>query len=144
MQKSLWKKIFIFFDKKEDKVRGYLSKRPILYAFIAGVAIVLFWRGVWMTADMFSFLSGPVSIFISVIVMLMSGVFVSYFVGDVIIISGLTKDKKIIEKSAEEIIKEEEVIDRIEEKLDFLDSKLEKHLKDDLVHLEKDHRNNKN
>ena len=41
------KKILHFFDKLEDQIRGRLSKYPIVYAFIGGVGIVLFWRGVW-------------------------------------------------------------------------------------------------
>ncbi len=129
-KKNIFQHIITFFDKEEDSVRGYLSKRPIVYALVAGIAVVLFWRGVWMTADMFSFLTGPVSIIISTIIMLISGVFVSYFVGDMIIISGLTKDKKVMDKTAEEIVKEEEVIDRIEEKIDNLEEKIEEFIKD--------------
>jgi hypothetical protein len=48
----LVKNIVHFFDKLEDYVRGILSKYPIPYAFVGGVSIVLFWRGVWHTADM--------------------------------------------------------------------------------------------
>jgi uncharacterized coiled-coil DUF342 family protein len=47
-----------------------------------------------------------------------------------IIISGLTKDKKVMDKTAEEIVKEEEVIDRIEEKIDNLEEKIEEFIKD--------------
>ena len=129
-KKNIFQHIVNFFDKEEDSVRGFLSKRPIAYALVAGIAVVLFWRGVWMTADMFSFLNGPVSIIISTLVMLISGVFVSYFVGDMIIISGLTKDKKVMDKTAEEIQKEEEVIDRIEEKIENLEEKIDEFIKD--------------
>ena len=92
------KKIFHFFDKLEDNIRATLSKHNILYAFIGGVAIVLFWRGVWMTADAIPFLTGPISILISVIVLLGTGLFVSFFIGDEIIISGIKKKKGLMKK----------------------------------------------
>ena len=123
--KSIWNRTYSFFDKLEDRVRGYLSRRPILYTVIGSIAIVLFWRGIWHTADMFSWLTGPVSVLISVVILLVTGLFVSYFVGDMIIISGLHKDKKIIDKTEKEIEKEEHSIDRLEEKIDSLTSKIE-------------------
>lgn len=126
-----------FFDKLEDRVRGYLSRRPILYTFIGGVAIVLFWRGIWHTADLFPWLTGPVSIIISVVILLMTGLFVSYFVGDMIIISGLSKDKKIFEKTEEELHREEHVIERIEEKLEQLTEKVDD-LTENVTHHDKE------
>lgn len=128
-KKSIWGRTYNYFDKFEDKIRGYLSHRPILYTFIGGVAIVLFWRGIWHTADMFPWLTGPMSILISVVILLATGLFVSYFVGDMIIISGLNKDKKTTEKNEaelqQEMQKEEHVIDRLEQKIDTLTDKIE-------------------
>jgi len=100
-------KIIKFFDNLEDKIRKRLSKRPIVYAFIGSVGIILLWRGVWMTADMFDFMTGPVSIIIGLAIALFIGLFVSFFVGDQIIISGIKEEKKIDEKTEEEIRKEE-------------------------------------
>jgi len=94
---------FRFFDKLEDKARSRLSKNPILYAFLSGVGTVLFYRGVWMIADNFSFMTGPVTLIISITILLITGVFVFHFVSDQIIISGLKKEKKLIEKTEEEI-----------------------------------------
>src|SRR3989338_7814156 len=85
------KKTLHYFDKLEDGIRARLSRMPILYTFIGGVAIVLFWRGVWITADEFPILTGPVSILIGFLVLLLTGFFVSFFVGDVIILSGQQK-----------------------------------------------------
>lgn len=128
-KKSIWGRTYNYFDKFEDKIRGYLSHRPILYTFIGGVAIVLFWRGIWHTADMFPWLTGPMSILISVVILLATGLFVSSFVGDMIIISGLNKDKKTTEKNEaelqQEMQKEEHVIDRLEQKIDTLTDKIE-------------------
>lgn len=124
-EKNIFTEIFNYFDKFEDRTRGYLSRRPILYTFIGGVAIVMFWRGIWHTADLFPFLTGPVSIVISVVILLGTGLFVSYFVGDMIIISGLHKEKKMFEKTEEEIQKSEHVIDRLETKIDNLIDKVD-------------------
>ncbi|MEO8638083.1 MAG: hypothetical protein ABI430_04255 [Candidatus Taylorbacteria bacterium] len=120
------KKTLQFFDKLEDKVREALSRRPVVYTLIGGVAIVLFWRGVWMTADLFPFLTGPVSILISVTVLLLTGLFVSFFVGDVIIISGLKKEKKLIEKTESEIKADVTTLKEIKEKIDITQTDVKK------------------
>lgn len=118
------KKIFHFFDKLEDNIRATLSKHNILYAFIGGVAIVLFWRGVWHTADAIPFLTGPVSILISVTVLLLTGLFVSFFIGDEIIISGLKKEKRLDEKVASEVKTELDVLNNIQKRLDSIEKEL--------------------
>lgn len=119
-------KIVNFFDKLEDKIRESLSRMPIVYTFIGGVAIVLFWRGVWITADLFPVLTGPVSILISVLVLLITGLFVSFFVGDVIIISGLKKEKKIIDKTESEVQRDITTLKEIKEEMDDIRKMLEK------------------
>ncbi len=123
---NLFKRVIRFFDKLEDKVRGTLSKYPIVYSIIGGVAIVLFWRGVWDTADQIKFLTGPVSIVISVITLLITGLFASFFVGDQIIISGLKKDKKIIDKTETEIETEMVSIAEVRRELHKIGTVLEK------------------
>lgn len=141
-QKSLYERIDHFFDKLEDRVRAHLSKRPILYTFIAGFGIVLFWRGVWHTADIVeaqggiwaTLFSGPGSIVISVIILLATGLFVSFFVGDVIIMSGLRKEKKFVEKAQEEIEKESKDIKEMEGVLKKLEKEVE--------HIHKEHEHN--
>ncbi len=92
-----------FFDKLEDGVRAWLSRYPLLYGLVGGVAIVLFWRGVWHTADQFSFMTGPTSLLISGLVLLLTGLFVSFFVGENIILTGLKHEKKLVEKEEAEI-----------------------------------------
>ena len=92
-----------FFDKLEDGVRAWLSRYPLLYGLVGGGAIVLFWRGVWHTADQFSFMTGPTSLLISGLVLLLTGLFVSFFVGENIILTGLKHEKKLVEKEEAEI-----------------------------------------
>jgi hypothetical protein len=109
------KKIIHFFDKIEDRVRGELSLYPIIYAFIGGVCVVLFWRGVWHTADILMQQGGvwaivfyePYTVVWTTAVMLLTGLFVSFFIGERIVISGLKHDKKIFEKTAAEVAEEE-------------------------------------
>lgn len=122
-----------FFDKLEDKVRAVLSRAPIMYALIAGVGVVLFWRGVWHTADMLVFVyvnwvpdngvalegtlwwDGPLSIIIGAIILLITGTFVSEFIGKEIIISGLRGEKKLTEKTEKELRTEISAIAEIRE-----------------------------
>ncbi|KKR69993.1 MAG: hypothetical protein UU13_C0017G0009 [Candidatus Nomurabacteria bacterium GW2011_GWB1_40_7] len=127
----LIKKIIRFFDKLENKVRGKLSHYPILYAFIGGVGIVLFWRGVWHIADDTS-VNSILSLIIGSVLLLITGIFVSAFVGSKLIISGLVGERKIEEKEEKELQTEEmqlknlqETLKRIEEKLEHIDQEVE-------------------
>ncbi|MFA6494934.1 MAG: hypothetical protein WC246_01020 [Candidatus Paceibacterota bacterium] len=108
--KQWLREIFHFFDKLVDEIRHELSKHPVVYAFIGGFATVLFWRGVWEFADYFPFLTPGVSIIISTVILIATGTFVSFFVGETIIESGLREDKRIDQKTEEEVIKEEEQV----------------------------------
>lgn len=117
------KKILSFFDKLEDHVRGFLSHYPMLYAIIGGFAIVIFWRGVWETADMMH-LSAPWSIVGSSLVMMVTGLFVSFFIGDRVILSGLKNEKKAIEKTEEEVEEEETLIKKVLSKLEKMENEL--------------------
>ncbi len=127
------KRILNFFDKFEDHVRGNLSRYPILYTIIGSIAIILFWRGVWHTADILQAKGGilgfifyePVNMIIVVIVLLATGLFVSYFIGDTILISGLKQQKKTTEKTEKEIKDEEVRLDEIRDSIKELKSEVE-------------------
>lgn len=96
---TMFKKIYNFFDKFEDKNRNGLSRIPILYGFLTGIGIVLFWRGVWYVADSLFFMdSGWVSLLIGSFLLLAIGTLVSSFIGNEIIISGVKKQKTVVEK----------------------------------------------
>ncbi|OGF63880.1 hypothetical protein A2Z53_03120 [Candidatus Giovannonibacteria bacterium RIFCSPHIGHO2_02_42_15] len=117
-------KLIKFLDKLEDRIRKALSKRPIAYTFIGGVGIVLFWRGVWLVADDFEFMTGYVSILISTVILLLTGLFVSFFIGDELIIAGLKEEKKISEKTEEEINNEEMTLQELKKEIRLLTKKL--------------------
>lgn len=102
-----------FFDRLEDKVRARLSRNPILYAIIGGSAVILFWRGIWHLADEFEIAYGlsnlegaTASFLLGAFVLLITGLFSSFFVGDAILISGIKREKKLIEKTEEEVSQE--------------------------------------
>jgi len=118
------KKIIGFFDHLEDWIRAHLSRYPLVYALIGGVGVVLFWRGVWHTADLFHFMTGPVSVALGVIILGLTGVLVSEFIGNHVILAGLKGEKKFEEKTREEIIKEEGKVEHLEQTLDKIEEEI--------------------
>lgn len=117
--KTFFKGIYNFFDKLEDKIRVRLTHLPVIYALIGSVGIVLIWRGIWVIADDM-LMPGWVSLALGVGITLSTGLFVSFFIGDGIIISGLNKDKRIDEKTEKEIHREEEVLEEIQKDIEEL------------------------
>lgn len=113
--------IYHMFDILEDKIRGTLSRHPFIYTFIGGSGLVLFWRGVWHTADRLEasgylgsiVFSSVGSMVVGVIVLLGTGLFVSVFIGDSIIMSGIKKDKKLVEKTIDEVETEKSDIEKV-------------------------------
>ena len=95
-------KIIRFFDKFEDRVRAILSRHPVVYAMIGSIGIILLWRGVWGLADSYGMGNGTSAV-IGVIILLVTGLFVSFFVGEQIIISGIKEEKRVDEETEEEI-----------------------------------------
>jgi hypothetical protein len=117
-QKSALQRTLIFFDKFEDYIRIHLSRYPIMYTIVGAIAIVLFWRGVWHTADILEAQGGwlgwiffePINLIIVLLILLASGLFVSYFIGDTILISGMKGEKKVTDKTEKEVKEEEQKI----------------------------------
>jgi len=105
------------------KFRHKLSHWPLLYAFIGSIGVVLIWRGVWAIADDMN-MSGFMSLALGVFISISSGLFVSFFVGDKIIIAGIKNEKRIDEKNEEEIKQEEETLIKIEKDLKVIKEEL--------------------
>ena len=121
------RKILSFFDKLEDLVRSNLSHSPIFYALVGAVGIILLWKGVWEVAELIPGLHGFGSIIMGVIILLVSGLLVSFFIGDSIIISGFRKEKKLVERSEADILKAEKTqTQEILAKLDHLENDIHK------------------
>lgn len=116
-----------------------LSHRPGLYAFIVGVGIVLFWRGVWHTVDnlhsyyngylsmdsvMSPWWDGPLSLVTSILILYFTGAFISSFIGNELILSGLRGEKKLTEKTESELQNETRAISDIKDSLVHISDKL--------------------
>lgn len=118
---KLFYAIYYLFDKMEDHIRARLAHHPFIYTFIGGAGVVLFWRGIWHIADVLEktstlggYLFSPLgSLVLSVLILLATGLFVSVFIGDSIIMSGIKHDKKIIEKAIEDVDLEKSDIEKV-------------------------------
>ncbi len=118
------KHIIAFFDKFEDRVRARLSRVPIFYALIGGIGIVLFWKGVWESAEYVPWLSGPVAALVGIAIMLATGLLVSFFIGENIIISGFKGEKKLVEKTELEVRAEADILHTVEKQLDHIEEEI--------------------
>ena len=140
------RRIVDFFDKLEDNVREHLSHYPVLYTLIGGVAIVLFWRGVWHTADILEGQGGflgwlfyePTNLVIMIIILLVTGLFVSYFIGDTILMSGLKGQKKMTDRTERDVKEEEEKIVELRTTVKEMKKEVDE-IKDFVEHVKTDH-----
>ncbi len=128
----------------KHRIRSRLSHHPGIYALIVGIGIVLFWRGVWHSADhmhtLISHLSatgsspsfidapwwdGPLSFVVGCIVLYFTGAFTSSFIGNELILSGLRGEKKLNQKTETEVQTEIIEIADIKDELEIISRKLE-------------------
>ena len=121
-------------------MRAWFSKRPILYALVGGVGIVLFWRGVWHAADAFSslyilrdgmitfynFADGIISLIIGSALLLSTGLFVSDFIGAEVISAGLKGEERMTKKVEREEEEEEDVVRKIHNEVHGISRRLKK------------------
>lgn len=139
------------FDRLENHIRAWLSHRPKLYALIVGIGVVLFWRGVWHTADLTHMLwnhlqnnltidlvehpwwDGPWSFVVGAVMLYFTGAFTSSFIGNELILSGLRGEKRLnqkeqleIESEAHAILEIKGTLKDVTGKLDQLEEKIRK------------------
>lgn len=136
------KVILDFFDKLEDKVRKWLSMFPLLYAFIGGTGVIIFWRGIWHSMDYameyfttvnksgdigaLIWWDGPLSVFIGLVILITTGIFTSSFIGNEIIISGIKGEKKMVDKTEAEVRNETESMKGIEKQIKMISNRIGK------------------
>lgn len=129
--------------KLERKIRSRLSHYPKLYALIVGTGIILFWRGVWHTADslhtyiqhyqlassidfsMTPWWDGPLSMVVGIVILSCTGAFVSSFIGNELILSGLRGERRLTEQAEEDLQNEVHAIADIKDGLTVLTQKIE-------------------
>jgi hypothetical protein len=128
--------------KIRTKIHIFLSHHAYLYAIIVGVGVVLFWRGVWHSVDLIHFLisryelsgnlslidqswwDGPLSFIVGCIVLYLSRAFVSSFIGNELILSGLRTEKKLNQAKDTELITEVAAITDIKDELSAISRRL--------------------
>lgn len=123
----------------EFKSRTFLSRHQVFYALLGGAGVVLYWRGVWSFSDylerqnsFFGIIFSPIgSIILGALLLFAIGLLVQEFIGADVIISGLKKEKRDIDKTEEELFKEEKneiaeekLIKEIDEHLHDIERKL--------------------
>lgn len=129
------------------KVREKLSRYPVIYAIFGAIGVILFWRGVWHTADFVAvfflnhqgedalnyanLLDSLVSAVIGFVLLLFTGLFVSDFIGAQMVSAAVKKEEKI-ERIAEETKTEEKTetqkLEELESRFEEVTSHLDEHL----------------
>jgi hypothetical protein len=121
----------------------FLSHHSYLYAAIAGIGIVLFWRGVWHTTDSLHLYlnhygnsltisgadhpwwDGPLSFVVGCIILALTRAFVSSFIGNELILSGLRAEKRMTKVTEDDVKTEVSTITDIKHTLAAISRKLE-------------------
>ncbi len=126
------RKVLHFFRRGDDHIRSWLGHRPVLYALVGGVGVVLFWKGVWETAELAPVLFGPGSIITGVAMLMVTGLLISVFLGDRMILTDVLGEERLVkqeeqlaEKTEREVRSEKTTTDYILHKIDKIDAELE-------------------
>ncbi len=114
----------------EERARKYFEQFPFIHAFLAGVGVILFWRGTWEIADIYR-LNPFTSVVVGILILGGIGLFIQTFVGNAIIIKNVKseislekKSEREVAKFEKEVIKEEITLNELSSKLDILTQKL--------------------
>ncbi len=121
----------------------FLSHHSYLYATIVGIGIVLFWRGVWHSVDTFHLYinhyystgstslldhpwwDGPASFLAGCLVLYVTRAFVSSFIGNELILSGLRAEKRLAKATEDDVKTEVSTISDIKHTVSAISRKLE-------------------
>ncbi len=115
----------------ESRARSKFEKYPFFHAFLAGVGVILFWRGVWEQADRLQI--GPItSIIVGGLLLGAIGLFLQTFVGNTIIIKKVEKEKALDIKTDQdvaavktEVRREEMTLARLGDRMEEIEAKLD-------------------
>jgi hypothetical protein len=118
-----------------------LQRHPLLYAFVGGVGVILFWRGVWHLMDFFAlvFLSSNdrmttidwssgvdscVSLVLGAFLLLSTGLFVSEFLSGHVLMKDVKKEEELTKKTEEGVEKESSELPFIEKDLRHIEAEI--------------------
>ena len=125
--RSTTKMLLIF----EDKARQYFERMPFLQALLAGVGVIIFWRGIWEWLDQLG-VSPLASVILGALILAGVGVFVQTFLGNTIIIKEVKHEERAQMKTLRKIEGEEgtEVVTLAElsRKIDALSKKIDERI----------------
>ena len=136
----------IFLKNIGKKLQRALRRHPLIYAFVGGVGIVLFWRGIWYLTDFFVFVllvprnqaspidwsggvDGGVSLILGVVLLLSTGLFVSEFLSGQVLMADVKEEEKLTKEAERGIKKESSELPSIEEGL--------RHIEEEIKEIEK-------
>lgn len=126
-----------------NRLHVFLSHHSFLYATIVGIGIVLFWRGVWHTVDTLHLYvnhynstgsasiidhpwwDGPLSFIVGCLVLFVTRAFVSSFIGNELILSGLRKEERLAKETEGDVKLEVLAIGDIKQEINSITKKLE-------------------
>ena len=122
------------FLKIEDRARKYFERIPFIHAFLAGVGVILFWRGVWEIADIYHF-DPTISIVVGIIMLVSIGLFTHTFIGNAIIIKNVKHEINIEKENRKDLSTFEKNINNEEITLAHLYDKIDQ-LSKKITHIE--------
>jgi hypothetical protein len=115
--------------RSEASARKFFEQYPFLQALLAGIGVIIFWRGIWEWLDDIN-VSPFSSIIIGAVILLGVGAFLQTFIGNTIIIKNVEQEerseKKVLKEISIEEKTEEVTLSELSKKIDTLISKLEK------------------
>ncbi len=131
-----------FLTKLERAIRRRLKRHPLLYAFVAGVGVVLFWRGVWHFADFLALnfisandtttsidwasgLDSALSLVVGGLLLLSTGLFVSELLSGEVLITRTEKEEEITGKTEKGVERESAELPHIEEEIHHIAKEIE-------------------
>ena len=135
------KTFFIFLKTAGKKFQRALRRHPLIYAFVGGVGIVLFWRGVWYLTDFLVFailvprsqvttidwtggIDGGISLVLGVVLLLSTGLFVSEFLSGQVLMAEGREEEKLAKETEEDVKKESSELPSIEEGLQHIEEEI--------------------
>lgn len=109
--------------KIEEEARRFFERFPFAQAAIAGVGVIIFWRGIWELLDR-SGVTPFTSVILGALLLGSVGVFIQTFIGNTIIIKEVKQEEKMEKKAIENIDGDPVTLRVLSAKIDALAEKL--------------------